>query len=199
MSVDPPVINIVKINKTVATSPECIEFDDALEGDLTGVFTVAAMVSPLSTTATGVVNRLYGGKYIIAESAGGVISGHVVAVAATLSGTGFLQVQHLNGNLGENVASSQPIGVALEDGTGAGTPIKVAISGICSVLSSPTSLTFVRGCMLYVDTANAGRAIIASLPTGANRAAIGICLSATGAAVTNTPLLVALKLSYEAT
>lgn len=198
MSVDPPVIHIVKINKTVAASPECIEFDDGLEGDLTGAYTVAGMVSPVGTGA-GIVNRLYGGKYIVVKSAGGVISGHVVTVAAGLSPEGFLQVQHLAGNLAENSESSQPIGVALEDGADAGTAIKVAISGICSVLSSPTSLTFVRGCMLYVDTANAGRAIIASLPGTANRAAIGVCLSATGGAVTNTPLLVALKLSYEAT
>lgn len=199
-AVPPPSLFVVKIDKTSADSPTCFEEDDNLEGDLTSVNTVAAMISPITATATGVTNKLFGGKYIQVRCSTAVISGYVVTVAAALS-SGLLQVQHLSNGRAENLSSSQAIGVALEDGA-AGTIIKVAISGVCTVLTrnaTTSAINFNRGANLLVD-GQAGR--VSCVAAASNRAVVGTCLSQATLPIAPSavfPVLVMLRLGFEAT
>lgn len=188
MSVPPPLAI-----RTLAVSGLNFTQDDALEGNLNS-YTETSMTSPLTATSTGVINNQYGGKYLVSTAASNFPSGSLVTVANVGETAGSLiRVKIYTPGPTEDQAESQIVGVALNDGV-TGSPVRVAISGICTVLAS-AAFTATRGALLISDqAAQPGKCRITA---GAdNDASVGICLSI-GAKVLNSTVLVALRTGFE--
>lgn len=196
----PPVYFTVKRVETLGTNPaapgtavvnQCIEVDDRLEGDLR-VYTPEGMRQPNSFST----NQLFGGRYFIATSSSAIEAGAVVTVDNTPADTTTINVKpFVTSGAGEASAESQPVGVALQS-VGANASIRVAISGICSVVVGE-AFTPARGMLLLTSTTTAGRVRIAT--AGANTPTVGICLtkSAGGNFLAGNSVLCALRLGFE--
>lgn len=189
MSVPPPIIE--QLLKFQSTGTSFIQ-DHNLEGNL-NPFTETSMTSPLTSTSTGVINNQYGGKFLITTASSNFPSGSILTVDnADLAGS-LLRVKIYTPGLTEDQGESQIIGVALQDGI-TGQAVKIAISGVVTVLAS-AAFTANRGALLIADqAANPGKC---RQTAGAeNDASVGICLSK-GAKVLNSTVLVALRTGFE--
>jgi hypothetical protein len=155
----------------------------------------ATILSPLTNTATGVTNIHVGGKSETYTAGINLVSGRVVAF---LAGTGPLQVTYVNGGVSEEVATSQAIGVTLNDAL-AGQPVNVAISGFCSVLNGATPTTgagAVRGGMIVCERGTTGRTQRPGINKVSDEQSIGICATS-GAVAALAPFVIYIKTDFE--
>lgn len=165
----------------------------SLAGDL-NLFTEATMISAITPTNTGVENKQFGGTYLITTASIAFPSGTILTVAQTgETDNGILRVKPVVVTGGEENAETQVIGVALNDASGAGSVVRVAITGIVSVFASGT-FTALRGALMVVDNV-AGKARI--ITSGTDEASVGVCLSKSATnKVLNSPVLIALRAGY---
>ena len=153
------------------------------------------LTSGLNGTSAGVANQLFYGKYYTFKSATTMSAGRVVSFNNITNMTGELEVTYVNGGVGEQNASSQAIGVTLNDCVAGGT-VNVATSGIASVLCGSTT-TAQRGCMVTVGgSANSYQGKVVCTSRTANEPSIGICMSY-GSRSNNQPIVVWLQTGFE--
>jgi hypothetical protein len=159
--------------------------------------TEGAMKSALTATATGVANKHFGGAQVRITAAEAFVSGTILTIRHTgEAADSIVRAAILGVGIPEEDPESQMFGVALEDSAGAGSVVNVAITGICSVLSSAT-FTATRGALLTMETAaQPGKCRISAAGSGSDTTFVGTCMT-TGAAVLNTPLLVSLRGGFE--
>ena len=153
------------------------------------------LTSGLNGSSIGVANQLFYGKYYTFKSATTMSAGRVVSFNNITNMTGELEVTYVNGGIGEQNASSQAIGVTLNDCVAGGT-VNVATSGIASVLCGSTT-TAQRGCMVTVGgSANSYQGKVVCTSRTANEPSIGICMSY-GSRSNNQPIVVWLQTGFE--
>ncbi len=153
------------------------------------------LTSGLNGSSIGVANQLFYGKYYTFKSATTMSAGRVVSFNNITNMTGELEVTYVNGGIGEQNASSQAIGVTLNDCL-AGQTVNVATSGIASVLCGSTT-TAQRGCMVTVGgSANSYQGKVVCTSRTANEPSIGICMSY-GSRSNNQPIAVWLQTGFE--
>lgn len=161
---------------------------------LTGSST-GAVLSPLTGSSAGVENVLYDGQYITVKSATTMSAGRVVSFDASTNNADEYTIDYCNGGSGEQNASTQAVGVTLDDVV-AGGYCRVAVKGICSVLIG-TSTTAQRGCLVTVGgsaSSYQGRVVCTSRTS--NEPSIGICMSY-GSKSANQPIVVFLQAGFE--
>jgi hypothetical protein len=142
-------------------------------------------------TNPNVTNNLYSGEVIICKSGESMRSGTVVSFADANNDTDDFTLTTCKPANTESGASSQPVGVLLEDAT-ANAAVRVAVSGITTCISNG-SITYDRGGMLQVAGTN-GK--VTQGTATSNEAGLGICLSG-GSKNANDPVLVMLHANYE--
>ena len=153
------------------------------------------LTSGLNGSSIGVANQLFYGKYYTFKSATTMSAGRVVSFNNITNMTGELEVTYVNGNIGEENAASQAIGVTLNDCVAGGT-VNVATSGICSVLCGSTT-TAQRGCMITVGgSASSYQGKVVCTSRTANEPSVGICMSY-GSRANNQPIVVWLQTGFE--
>jgi predicted RecA/RadA family phage recombinase len=151
--------------------------------------------SGLNGSFAGVQNVLHNGKYITCTASIAMTAGRVVSFTGVNNNTSELSVTYCNGNVGEQNASSLPLGVTMND-VQIGGEVQVAVEGICSVLIGSTS-TAQRGCMVTVGgSANSYQGRVTTTSRYGNEPSIGICLSY-GSRNANQPIVVKLQGSFE--
>ena len=102
-------------------------------------------LSLLTGSGTGVENTLYNGEYITVKSNVAASAGRVMSFGSNNNPNEYA-VEFCDGNTGEQNASSQALGILMDDVT-PGNYCRVATKGICSVLVG-TSTTAQRGCLI---------------------------------------------------
>ena len=160
--------------------------------DLTS-FNPLTAISPLTNTATGVVNQHFGGRRLTCLAGANLVSGRVVTVRSGAVST-ILEVVYVNGGIGEEVAQSQMVGVTLSDAT-TGNPVEIAIDGICSILAGAGG-TAVRGGVLVVQSGSTGKLQSPGVNVVSNEVVPGFSLTQ-GAVALNAPVLVQLRQGFE--
>jgi hypothetical protein len=145
----------------------------------------------INGTNSGVINNLYSGEVIVVKSGETMPSGTVVSFAHDGNDTDVFKLTTCKPGNGENGASSQPLGVLLQDAT-LNSAARVAVSGITTCISDGT-IDYKRGGMLQV-AGTKGRVTQGTAST--NTASVGICLSG-GQKSVNDPVLVMLHSNYE--
>lgn len=162
--------------------------------DLTGE-SESSYLSALTGSSSGVENVLYNGQYITVKSAITMSAGRVVSFDASTNNASEYTIDYCDGGTGEQNASSQAVGVLLDDVV-AGGYCRVAVKGICSVLIG-TSTTAQRGCLVTVGgsaSSYQGRVVCTSRTS--NEPSIGICMSY-GSKSANQPIVVFLQAGFE--
>ena len=152
--------------------------------------TAASMLSPLTGHMEGVENILFHGKEVSFKSAIAMTAGRVVAFDLG-NDDAVIRVKTVDSSVSEAMASTQAVGITLHD-TLANESVRVAVSGICSVLVGIAG-TFMRGSMLVVPGTDG---TVASVPRAKNQVSIGICLS-TGARNVNQAVVCFIRPSFE--
>ena len=102
-------------------------------------------ISPLTGSGTGIRNDLYNGEYIKVKSTIAASAGRVMSFESVGDSNEYT-INFCNGNTGEQNASSQALGILMEDVL-AGEYCNIATKGICSVLVG-ASTTAQRGCLV---------------------------------------------------
>jgi hypothetical protein len=151
--------------------------------------------SAIDGTMSGVENVLYHGQYLLCKAAVEMSAGRVCSFFTSSNDSGDITVTFCDSDSGEENESSQCLGITLND-VAPGGAVKVAISGICSVLSA-RSTNVERGALVTVRGRAAlekGRCVIST--RGSDEASCGICLSA-DAVVENAPIVVWITPGFE--
>jgi hypothetical protein len=152
-------------------------------------------LSALTGSSTGVANALYNGEYVTVKSAVTASAGRVMSFDASSNNADEYEIAYCDGNTGEQDASSQALGVLLEDVI-AGSYCKVATKGICSVLIGSTT-TAQRGCMVTLGgSASSFQGRVVCTSRTSNEPSIGICMSR-GSKSANDPIVVFLQATFE--
>ena len=150
----------------------------------------SAFLSPLTGNSDGITNNLYHGRYFTFISSTSMSAGF-----SDDTGGGVMRVAPCNGNIGEQNASSMAVGVTLYDCV-VGGQVRVAVSGICSVLVG-VSTTGQRGCMVTVGgSASSWQGRVVCTSRTANEPSIGVCMSY-GSRTTNQPIVVWIQGGFE--
>ena len=151
-------------------------------------------LSALTGTSVGIENVLYNGEYIRVRSNVAASAGRVMSVSDDTN-TNEYAVEFCNGNIGEQNASSQALGVLLDDVT-PGNMCRIATKGICSVLIGSTT-TAQRGCLITLGgSASSYQGMVVCTSRSSNEPSIGICLS-DGSKSANDPIVVFLQSTFE--
>ena len=151
-------------------------------------------LSLLTGSGTGVENTLYNGEYITVKSNVAASAGRVMSFGSNNNPNEYA-VEFCDGNTGEQNASSQALGILLDDVT-PGNYCRIATKGICSVLVG-TSTTAQRGCLVTLGgsaSSYQGRVVCTSRTS--NEPSIGICMS-NGSKNVNDPIVVFLQSTFE--
>jgi hypothetical protein len=152
-----------------------------------------AYLSNLTGSGIGVKNDLYNGEYITVKSTIAASAGRVMAFESVANSNEYT-VNFCNGNTGEQNASSQAVGILMEDCI-PGQYCNLAIKGICSVLVDSTT-TAQRGCLVTLaGSASSAQGRVVCTSRTANYPSIGICMS-DGAMSANQPIVVFLQSSF---
>jgi predicted RecA/RadA family phage recombinase len=160
--------------------------------DLLNKNTTSMLTSAIGSFRYGVTNALYYGSTITVRAATNMFSGTVVSFSDLGSATDEFSVTYCKGsNEGEETASSQALGVLLEDAV-SGNSVRIATSGICTCWVN-AALTSYRGAKVSV-IGTQGRVTVAS--NSSNQACIGMCLSS-GTIEDFEAILVYIAPSYE--
>ena len=151
-------------------------------------------LSPLTGTGIGVENNLYNGEYITVKSNVAASAGRVMSFATDNNPNEYI-VDFCDGNTGEQNASSQALGILMDDVT-PGNYCRIATKGICSVLVG-TSTTAKRGCLITLGgSASSYQGRVVCTSRTANEPSIGICMS-NGSKSANDPIVVFLQTTFE--
>jgi len=151
-------------------------------------------LSPLTGSSTGVENVLYNGEYVTVKSAVTASAGRVMSFVDSGNSADEYEITYCV-NTSEQLASSQALGVLLEDVI-AGSYCRVAINGICSVLVGDPTIAS-RGCLVSlggIGSASEGRVVCE--PRVSDTSSIGICMSS-GAKNANDPIVVFIQSTFE--
>ena len=151
-----------------------------------------AYISQLTGSSVGIENVLFAGEYVTIKSAVTASAGRVMSFDATIN---EYTINFCNGNAGEQYASSQALGILIDDVT-AGNYCRVAVKGICSVLVG-SSTTAQPGCMVTLGgsaSSYQGRVVCTSRTS--NEPSVGICMSS-GTKSVNDPIVVFLQTTFE--
>jgi cytoskeletal protein CcmA (bactofilin family) len=152
----------------------------------------SAYLSQLTGISIGVENVLYAGEYITVKSSITASAGRVMSFESTV---GEYTINFCNGNTGEQYASSQALGILMDDVT-AGNYCRIAVKGICSVLVG-SNTTAQLGCMVTLGgsaSSYEGRVVCTSRTS--NEPSVGICMSS-GSKSINDPIVVFLQTTFE--
>ena len=153
-----------------------------------------AYVSALTGSSVGVRNDLYSGEYITVKSNVTASAGRVMSFEDDVDADEY-RMNFCDGNTGEQNASSQALGILMEDCT-SGMYCNIAVKGICSVLVDSTT-TAQRGCLVTLaGSASSGQGRVVCTSRTSNEPSIGICMS-DGARSANEPIVVFLQSSFE--
>jgi hypothetical protein len=161
--------------------------------DLTGK-NETSYLSALTGSSIGVRNDLYNGEYITVKSNITASAGRVMSFEDDADADEY-RMNFCDGNTGEQNASSQALGILMEDCI-SGNYCNIAVKGICSVLIGSTT-TAQRGCLVTLGgsaSSYQGRVLCTSRTS--NEPSIGICMS-DGARSANQPIVVFLQSSFE--
>ena len=151
-------------------------------------------LSLLTGYGIGVENTLYNGEYITVKSNIAASAGRVMSLDSGSNANEYV-VEFCNGNTGEQNASSQALGILMDDVT-PGNYCRVATKGICSVLVG-TSTTAQRGCLVTLGgSASSYQGRVVCTSRTANEPSIGICMS-NGSKSINDPIVVFLQSTFE--
>jgi hypothetical protein len=155
----------------------------------------ATYLSPLTGNSSGIENVLYNGEYVTIKSAITTSAGRVMSFDANTNNANEYAIDFCNGGTGEQNASSQVLGILLDDVV-AGEYCRVATKGICSVLVGSTT-TAQRGAMVTLGgsaSSYQGRVVCTSRTS--NEPSVGICMSY-GSKSANDPIVVFLQTTFE--
>jgi hypothetical protein len=151
-------------------------------------------LSLLTGSGTGIENTLYNGEYITVKSNVAASAGRVMSFGSNNNPNEYA-VEFCDGNTGEQNASSQALGILLDDVT-PGNYCRVATKGICSVLVG-ASTTAQRGCLITLGgSASSYQGRVVCTSRTANEPSIGICMS-NGSKSVNDPIVVFLQSTFE--
>ena len=170
---------------TPGGNTEIYNFTDKNESDY---------LSALTGSSTGVENVLYNGEYVTVKSAVTASAGRVMSFVDSGNNADEYEITYCV-NADEQVASSQALGVLLEDVI-AGSYCRVATNGICSVLVGATT-TASRGCLVSlggIGSSFQGRVVCD--PITSDNSSIGICMSS-GIKNANDPIVVFVRATFE--
>ena len=162
--------------------------------DFTGL-NESTYLSPLTGNSSGIENVLYNGEFVTVKSAITASAGRVMSFDASTNNASEYTIDFCNGGTGEQNASSQVLGILLDDVV-AGEYCRVATKGICSVLVGSTT-TAQRGCMVTLGgSASSYQGRVVCTSRTANEPSCGICMSY-GSKSINQPIVVLLQTTFE--
>ena len=151
-------------------------------------------LSALTGSGIGVRNDLYNGEYIKVKSTIAASAGRVMSFESVGDNNEYT-INFCNGNTGEQNASSQALGILMEDVL-PGEYCNIATKGICSVLVG-ASTTAQRGCLVTLGgSASSFQGRVVCTSRTSNEPSIGICMS-DGPRSVNQPIVVFLQASFE--
>ena len=174
----------VAVSGAASQNRELINFTGKSESDY----------ASLLTGKGGVANQLFNGEYVSIVSEVTATAGRVMSFSDGKVGD-ELKATLCNGNVGEQNAESQVVGVLLND-VAAGGVARIATKGICSVLCGGTT-TAQRGCLVTVGGgASSWQGRVTCTSRTSNEPSIGVCMSA-GSKREDEPIVVLLQSSFE--